>query len=167
MAAVHTSPGETTLEPDGRATLRFRREYPDPPAQVWPALTESDRLARWFGSFTGDARPGGTAELTMTSAEDAGGAPSSVRIAACEPPHRLDVSISEAGADPWDIAVTLETAPSGGTVLHFRQTLPAGFSPADVGPGWHWYLDRLGASLSGAAFPDWDDYHPALVSRYS
>lgn len=167
MAAPDTAAGAVTRGPDGRDTLRFRREYPDPPPQVWPALTESDRLARWFGSFTGDARPGGTVELTMTSAEDAGGAPSSVRIVDCDPPHRLEVSIAEPDADPWEITVTLADAPDGGTVLHFQQVLPAGFAVSDAGPGWHWYLDRLGASLSGTAFPDWDDYHPALVARYS
>lgn len=63
--------------------------------------------------------------------------------------------------------MTLEPGPGDGTVLHFRQTLPSGFSPADVGPGWQWYLDRLGATLSGADLPDRDDYHPALVPRYS
>lgn len=166
MTTIDTPDGVVTREPDGRGTLLFRREYPDPPAHVWPALTESDRLARWFGSFTGDARHGGTVALTMTSAEDSGGPPSSVRIVECAPPYRLSVLIEEDGSDPWEILVTLEDGRSGGTVLHFRQTLPVGFSPADAGPGWHWYLDRLGASLYGGAFPDWADY-PPLASRYS
>ncbi|MBW0102210.1 SRPBCC family protein [Pseudonocardia sp. KRD291] len=166
MTTIDTPAGTVTREPHGLDTLLFRREYPDPPALVWPALTESDRLARWFGSFTGDARPGGLVELTMTSAEDSGGPPSSVRVVECDPPHRLAVSIEQDGSAPWEIVVTLADDASGGTVLHFAQTLPAGFSPADVGPGWHWYLDRLGATLSGGTFPDWADY-PALASRYS
>ncbi|RZT83814.1 uncharacterized protein YndB with AHSA1/START domain [Pseudonocardia sediminis] len=162
---ITTPDGEVTREPDGRATLRFRREFPDPPEQVWPALTESDRLARWYGSFTGDARPGGTVAITMTSAEDSGGPPEPARIVDCVPPHRLEVAI---GADvPWEIVVTLEAGPSGGTVLHFHQTLPPGLPSSDAGPGWHWYLDRFGASLAGAEFPDWDDYYPALAPRYS
>ena len=166
-SGADTPAGEVHREPDGRATLRFRREYPDPPEDVWPALAESGRLARWFGSFTGDARQGGEVELSMTSAEDGGGPPSTVRIVVCEPPHRLEVAIAEDGAAPWEIAVTLDPGPDGGTVLHFRQTLPPGISPAAAGPGWHWYLDRLGASLTGARFPDWDHYHPALVPHYS
>ncbi len=166
MTTVDTPDGVVTREPDGRDTLTFRREYPDPPARVWPALTESDRLARWFGSFAGDARPGGVVTLTMTSAEDSGGPPASVRIVECDPPDRLSVSIEEDGTAPWEIVVTLHGTPSGGTVLRFSQTLPAGFSPADAGPGWHWYLDRFGASLSGEALPAWEDYAP-LGSRYA
>lgn len=165
MTVIDTPDGVVTREQDGRATLRFRREYPDPPADVWPALTESDRLARWFGSFTGEARPGGTVLLTMTSAEDAGGPPASVRIVDCDPPYRLSVSVEEDGTDPWEIVVTLRGDSSGGTVLDFAQRLPSRFSPSDAGPGWHWYLDRLGASLSGEAFPDWEDYAP-LGPRY-
>lgn len=166
MTTIDTPDGMVTRAPDGRDTLTFRREYPDPPARVWPALTESDRLARWFGSFTGDARPGGVVTLTMTSAEDSGGPPSTVRIVECEPPRLLSVSIAEDGSAPWEIVVTLEDTPAGGTVLRFGQTLPSGFSPADAGPGWHWYLDRFGAALTGEPFPDWEDYAP-LRSRYA
>lgn len=146
--------------------LTFRRVYPDPPETVWAAITESDRVARWFGSFTGDARPGRDVQFVITAAEDAGGPPSTVRIDECEPPRRLRVRISDdGGGEPWEISVDLEPAPEG-TVLGFRQVLPAGFSPSDVGPGWHWYLDRLGAHLAGEAFPAWPDYE-ALAGRYS
>ena len=43
---------------------------------------------------------------------------------------------------------------------------PTGFSPTDVGPGWHWYLDRLGADLAGTPFPAWPDYE-ALGEHYA
>mgnify|MGYP002779413394 CR=1 FL=1 len=36
-----------------------RRPYPAPAADVWAALTEPDRLRRWFLPVSGDLRPGG------------------------------------------------------------------------------------------------------------
>jgi uncharacterized protein YndB with AHSA1/START domain len=56
----------------------FRRVLADPVDAAWPAMTESDRLGRWFGTYTGTGRVGGTVELLMTAAEDAGGPPSGV-----------------------------------------------------------------------------------------
>jgi uncharacterized protein YndB with AHSA1/START domain len=156
--------GIVTREGD-RQVVEFRREYPDPPDAVWAALTESDRLARWFGSFTGDARPGGTVQLTMTATEDAGGPDSTVHVEECEPHRSLRVRVEQDEGEPWVLSLAL--APSAdGTVLDFRQVLPPGFSPADAGPGWHWYLDRLGADLAGRAFPAWPDYE-ALAGGYA
>jgi uncharacterized protein YndB with AHSA1/START domain len=145
-----------TIEREGdRDVVAFRRTYPDPPETVWASLTESDRLARWYGSFTGDARPGGTIQLTITAPEDAGGPPSPVRILDCEP-HRL-LRVLVEGDDPWDIRVEL-TPSADGTVLDFRQIVPKQYSTSDVGPGWHFYMDRLTAHLAGDPFPDWADY---------
>ena len=40
---------ETTRTlPDGRVELRFERRLPHPREKVWRALTEVDRLRRWF-----------------------------------------------------------------------------------------------------------------------
>ncbi|MFP5072381.1 SRPBCC family protein [Pseudonocardia nantongensis] len=152
--------GAVVRRPDGRSELAFRREFPDRVDDVWAAVTDPDRCARWFGRWTGDARPGGTVMLTMTSAEDGGGPPEAVRIVDCVPPHRLAVTIGVPDAGPpWEITAELAAdrdAPGGGTVLEFRQVLADGFSPADAGPGWHWYLDRLAAVLSGGPMPGWE-----------
>lgn len=160
MTGVDSPPG--TIEGN---VLTFRRVYPDPPETVWATLTESDRLARWYGSFTGDARPGGTIQLTMTAPEDAGGPPTTVRIEECEPNRRLRIRVELGDGEPWEISLDLEPAAEG-TVLGFRQVLPAGFPPSDIAAGWHWYLDRLGAELTGAAYPVLADFE-ALAGRYA
>lgn len=155
MTSVDSPKGTVSREGD-RDVVAFRRTYPDPPETVWAALTESDRLARWYGSFTGDARPGGVIHLTITAPEDAGGPAYPVRIMDCEP-HRLLRVLVDGDGDPWDLRV--ELIPSAdGTVLDFRQVLPPSFSPSDVGSGWHWYVDRLSAHLAGEPFPAWADY---------
>lgn len=158
-------PGEINREADGGRTLVFRRRFPHPVEDVWSAVTESERLARWFGSYEGVGSPGGTVTLTMTAEEDAGGEPSPVHILECEPPRRLVVDLPESAARTWRIALTLSEE-GGTTMLLFEQTVPADMDVTDVGPGWHWYLDRLDASLAGSPMPDWNDYHPALKSAY-
>lgn len=156
MTDLDNAPGTVTRLPDGRAELVFHREFPDPVEDVWAAVTDPRRCARWFASWSGDGRPGGTITVVMTSDEDGGGAPSTATVTRCEAPHRLAVSIHEDDAPPWELAVDLAATVTGGTALEFRQVLPEGFSTADAGPGWHWYLDRLAAVLSGGPMPDWE-----------
>ncbi|MCU1625109.1 MAG: hypothetical protein JWP64_58 [Pseudonocardia sp.] len=152
-----TTPTGALATLDGRR-LVFRRVLADPVDAAWSAMTESDRLGRWFGTYTGTGRVGGTVELLMTAAEDAGRPPSGVATLECAPRERLVVEVTDAGAsESWRIAATL--SPEGdATVLVFDQLVPVGMRPADVGPGWHRYLDRLVASFRGAPMPGWDDY---------
>lgn len=143
--------------------LVLRREYPDPIGEVWAALTESDRLARWIGTHGGGGAPGGTVAFTLTGEADAGGEvapPVTVTILECDPPRRLVVDMPETAERTWRVAVTL-AAEAGGTVLTFEQRIVDGLDPADVEAGWRWYLDRLGASLHGGPMPAWEDYLPA------
>jgi len=145
------------------APLEIRRRYPDPIDEVWGAFTESDRLARWFGSYTGTGRPGGTVELTVTGEVAAGGevaAPVTVTVHECAAPHRLVVEIPE-GDGSWRVGVELAAAGSGTEVV-LRQRLGPGVDPGEVEAGWSWYLDRLGASLRGTAMPGWAQYAPRV-----
>ncbi|GAA2888238.1 SRPBCC family protein [Pseudonocardia halophobica] len=150
-------------DPGDRRTLILHRTYPDPVEEVWAALTDSARLARWFGSYTGTGRAGGTVELTVTGEVDAGGAvaePVTVTIHECAAPHRLAVEVPDGPeGQAWLIEVDLAPA-GGGTELVFSQRLVPGLDPADVEAGWNWYLDRLEASLHGTEMPDWSAYAP-------
>lgn len=159
---VTTPLGRLRDDGDG-ARLEFERRYDEPIDEVWSALTEPDRTARWFGRWSGDPASG-RVELQMTA--EAGAPTETVVIVACDPPRRIEVDM--AGPDgTWRLAVELE-AVEGGTVLRFAHRLGAPDDPASVGPGWHFYLDRLGAVLSGEPVPDaFADYHPALAAAYA
>ena len=148
---------------DGSRLVVLRREYPDPIDDVWSALTESERTARWIGTYTGVGRVGGGVEFTMTGEVDAGGEiapPVTVTIVECDPPRRLVLDIPEGENQPWRVAMSLAEE-AGRTVLLFEQRVIEGVDPADVEAGWSWYLDRLGASLHDAPMPQWPDYAPA------
>lgn len=166
MTEVTSPRGVVRDDADGGRTLVFHRRYPSPIDDVWSAVTESERLARWFGSYEGTGGAGTTVMVTMTAEEDAGGDPWAIHILECEPPRRLVVDIPENEAPSWRIALTLAEEAED-TVLTFEQTLPPEVAAADAGPGWHWYLDRLAAVLAESPMPDWDDYYPALVPAYN
>jgi uncharacterized protein YndB with AHSA1/START domain len=140
----------------------LNRTYPDPVEDVWSAFTDPERLARWYGTYTGIGRPGGTVEVTITGEVDAGGevaGPDTVRIHECAAPHRLAVEIPEGADDSWFVTVDLVSVDAGTEVV-FTQRLTPGVSASDAEAGWSWYLDRLGASLRGQEMPDWSDYAP-------
>ncbi len=147
------------VDAEGRVVV-LRREWPDPIDDVWSALTESARTARWIGTW--NTRTDTTIEFTMTGEVDAGGEvapPVTVTIVECDPPRRLVLVIPEGDGPPWRVAVSL-TEEDARTVLLFEQRVVDGVSPADVEAGWSWYLDRLGASLHGEPMPSWT-YTPA------
>ena len=73
--------------------LVLTRTFRAPIDDVWASITESERTARWFASWTGDGAPGKTIRFTMTF-ED-GSEPTDMTIDACEPPHHLAVSSTD------------------------------------------------------------------------
>ncbi|TDE89646.1 SRPBCC family protein [Occultella glacieicola] len=143
--------------------LVFERTLEAPVAEIWSALTTSEGTASWIGTWTGDAREGGTVSFTMTAEDSA--EPEDVTILECQAPSRLQVEFSsEAGV--WHLEADLQEV-DGVTRLEFSQLLDQGQDITGIGPGWDFYLDRLVASRTGAAMPSWDDYHPALAEHYA
>ncbi len=158
-----TTPLGQVLRDGGGMRLECVRAYDDPIDRVWSALTEPDRVARWFGTWTGDPSTG-TIELLM--AEDESSTPQTVTILQCQPPTRLSVDLPSPDGS-WRLSVSLR-AQDGETTLLFTQRLAEPYDASSIGPGWHYYLDRLGAVVAGVTVPDrWDDYYPSLQDAYA
>ena len=83
--------GSGTLPAGAARTVTLQRSYPAAIDDVWNAITEPDRIARWFLPVTGDFREGGTYQLDG----NAGG-----EIRTCDPPRRLVVTWNPPGAPP-------------------------------------------------------------------
>lgn len=160
--SVTTPLGQVLRDGEG-VRLEFVRTYDDPVDDVWSALTEPDRIARWIGTVSGDPATG-TVEFAMS---EAGGAPAeTVTILECAPPTRLVMDLPSPDGT-WRVSVTLQ-ARGRSTTLIFTQRLAEPYDASSIGPGWHYYLDRLGAVLAGTALPDsWDDYYPSLKDTYA
>jgi uncharacterized protein YndB with AHSA1/START domain len=142
--------------------LVLTRTFRAPIADVWASLTESERTARWFGPWEGEAGPGRTIKVQMMHEE---GKPwMDLTIDACEPPRRLALSASDEHGG-WHMDMELVES-AGVTELRFTQHLSGTEGVDEVGPGWEFYLDALVASRQGQPTPNFDDYYPAMKAYF-
>jgi uncharacterized protein YndB with AHSA1/START domain len=149
LEAIHRQV-EQQLPADGSGevvSVLLRRSYDAPVGDVWDAVTQPDRIKRWFLPISGDLRAGGSFQLEG----NAGG-----EILSCEPPRLLKVSFG----GPTSI-VELRLIPDGDsdTVLELEHTVPiemaqSGAGALYVGPGWDGALLGLGLFLRGEAVGD-------------
>jgi uncharacterized protein YndB with AHSA1/START domain len=152
--------GSVTEESDGRWRLEFRRTWPDDSDDVWAALTENDRTVRWIGTYDGERRTGATGSFAMGFEGSAPAEP--LTIVECTECHRLVLDL----ANGWRVELDL-VSQRGGTTLIFVQHLADAADVPDVAAGWHWYLDRLDAEISGSEPPaDRDAFLAQVGPRY-
>lgn len=137
------------------------RKFNAPIEDVWASITESERTARWWGPWTGEAGPGRTISYKMAFEGD--GPASEMLIEACEPPVHL--AVRGLGDYGWRLEAHLSEA-NGITEMRFTHHLDAKTNVGDVGPGWEYYLDNLVASRFGAKLPDFNDYYPSQKAYY-
>jgi uncharacterized protein YndB with AHSA1/START domain len=159
------NPTGTVVERDGQHVLVQTRTFRAPIEDVWAAVTESDRLARWIGSWDGDPESG-SVQFRMLFEGDHPGETMTIRV--CEPPHRLHVT-SQAGDEVWLLDVDL-THEHGVTTLTLSQPGVTQEQAAGVGPGWEYYLDRMVDAETGADPGQRDferDYYPAMSAYYT
>ena len=154
---------------DGYDSVVIDRTFRAPIESVWAAITESDRLERWIGTWTGDPSSGSV--LFRMNAEGDDAKPESFTIHDCEPPRRVSLTSQVVGEQTtWHFVLELAENPAtpGTTTLTFSQSVPDAEMATGVGPGWEYYLDRLVAAESGAdvAALDFGDYHPAQSDYY-
>lgn len=130
---------------DGAGVVRVEDRYDTDVDDLWSAVTEPDRLARWFGHVEGDLRPGGQFHLSV----DASGWDGTGRVDVCEPPRRLLVTTREA-TESFDktIEATL-TADGGQTILVIEVRGMPLDKIAFYGAGWQMHAEDLAAYLAG------------------
>ena len=145
--------------------LTWERAFEQPIDDVWAAVTDSDRLSRWIGTWTGDPTEGFVL-FSMNAEGDKGSEPARYELPGCQAPRLLRVtSVSEWGS--WVLALELAET-DGTTTLTFTHLVDDVASIDNIGPGWEYYLDRLVVAESGgdAATVLWDDYYPAQREHY-
>ena len=156
-----TPTGRILPTADGR-DLVLTRSFRAPIEDVWASITEPERTARWFASWSGNPGPGRTIRYRLEFEE--GTPEGDMTIDACDPPRHLAVSTRDEYGT-WRLEATL-TEDRDTTVLTFVQHLDPGAKAGEVGPGWEYYLDRLVASRDGGPAPDFEDYYPGQAEYY-
>jgi uncharacterized protein YndB with AHSA1/START domain len=162
MDETDTRYGSVEQEENGGARLEFRRTWPDDADDVWAALTEPERTARWIGRYEGERASGATGTFRMAFEGDA--PPERLTIVECAEARRLVLDFPD--NDGWRVELDL-VGQRGGTTLIFVQRFDDPAAVPDVAAGWHWYLDRLDAELGGSEPPgDWDAFLAEVGPRY-
>src|SRR5215510_8763774 len=99
----------TTREYQGRPArvLVATRTYDTTQQDLWDAVTNPERIPRWFLPIEGDLRLRGRYQLKGNAGGD---------IVACDPPRHLSLTWETQGQVSW-VNVDLSSSPSGGSEL--------------------------------------------------
>jgi uncharacterized protein YndB with AHSA1/START domain len=146
---------------DGEGIVRMEDRFDTDMDDVWSALTDPSRLARWYGEVEGDLRLGGEyrARLFSSGWEGTG------RVEACEPPKRLLVRIKDADEPEEGVIEVTLTADGDQTIVVWEERgMPLDFVSA-YGAGVQLHVEDLADHLAGRERRDdakarWDELHP-------
>jgi uncharacterized protein YndB with AHSA1/START domain len=144
---------------DGKPTrvVVATRSYDTTIEDMWDAITNAERIPRWFLPVSGDLRLDGHYQLKG----NAGGT-----ITRCEAPHDLALTWEFGGSTSW-VIVHLSADPKGGTLFELQHINPTGgdadafwdrFGPGAVGVGWDLGLIGLGLHLATGAAVDSQEF---------
>jgi len=129
---------------DGKGIVRMEDRFDTDIDDLWSALTDPRRLARWIGEVAGDLRLGGEFRFHFF----ASGSEGTGRVDACEPPRRLLLTMALGRPDEDVIEVTL-TAEGGQTILVWEERgMPLDLLAA-YGAGVQIHIEDLAAYLAG------------------
>ena len=109
--------------------VRIRRTYTSEMSDVWDALTDPDRMKRWFLPISGDLKVGGHFQLEGNAGGD---------IIECNPPSQLKVTF---GGPTSLLELRLRDGRDSTTLLELEHSVPIeiaqnGAGALFVGPGW-------------------------------
>jgi uncharacterized protein YndB with AHSA1/START domain len=146
---------------DDKGVVRMEDRVDTDIDDVWSALTDPSRLARWYGEIEGDLSVGGEyrARLFASGWEGTG------RIETCEPPRRLLVTVKDAD-EPGEgvIEVRLDADGDQTIVVWEERGMPLDYLAA-FGAGIQIHVEDLTAYLAGRERVDskarWDELIPA------
>ena len=147
----------------GRGVVRMEDTFATDVDDLWSAITDPARLARWLGEIEGDLRLGGEfrARYFASGWEGTG------RIEVCEPPHRLLLQVQDDTArGEGSVEVTLR-ADGEQTILTWEERGMPVEHLAAYGAGIQIHVEDLADHIAGIerrdAGPRWEELEPAYV----
>lgn len=127
------------------------RTYETSVEDLWDAVTQPERLARWFTAVEGDLKLGGRYQLKGNA---------SGTITRCDAPHALDVTWEMMGGISWvNVRLTAEGERARFMLEHIAHKDGIGeahlkqFGPGAVGIGWDLSLYGLELHLKAPGAP--------------
>ena len=146
---------------DGQGIVRMEDRYDTGIDDLWSALTDPRRLARWLGEFEGDLRLGGEfrARFLASGWEGTG------RVEVCEPPRHLLV-VTKGLDEPDEHVIEATLAADGDQTLLILEErgMPVNLLAA-YGSGIQVHVEDLAAHIAGRERCDakarWEELLPA------
>lgn len=145
---------------DGKGAVRMEDLYDTDIDDLWSALTDPRRLARWIAEVEGDLRVEGRIHARFTSGWDGPG-----RIDVCHAPHRLAVTMSPGTPDETVIEATLAPERDRTRLVVEERGIPLD-ELAYHGAGWQAHVEDLAAHIHGRQAGDWRTRWTALTPTY-
>ena len=144
----------------GQGVVRMEDRFDTDIDDVWSALTDPLRLARWIGEVEGDLRLGGEYRYHFF----ASGSEGAGRVEACEPPRRLLLAHGLGQQHELVIEVTLADGGDQTIVVAEERGMPLNLLAA-YGAGVQVHVEDLAAHLAGRERCDsdarWNELQPA------
>ncbi|GAA2757619.1 SRPBCC domain-containing protein [Actinopolymorpha rutila] len=138
----------------GTGLVRIEDRYDTDIDDLWSAITDPSRVARWYGELDGDLRAGGEFQTYLEGPDLRGVG----RVEVCEPPRRLRVVTRETdeswqrsgGVPPFDQTLEATLTADGGQTILVIEThgMPLN-KVAFYGAGWQIHAENLAAYLAG------------------
>ena len=143
-----------SLERDGRpaCSITLARSFSTTGEDLWDAVTNGNRIARWFLPITGELKRGGRYQLEG----NAGGV-----ITACEPRARFAITWEFAGDTSW-VEVRCSEDKAAGSRLELTHSFLWSphwdqYGPGSAGVGWELGLLRLALHITEPDAPQLDE----------
>ena len=146
---ANTSITGTLQSIDGRGVVRMEGRYDTDIDDLWSALTEAPRLARWLAEVEGDLRLGAVFRATFTSGWEGPG-----RVDACDPPRHLLVTMTPGREEETVIEAVLVAEGDQTRLVVEERGLPLE-ELATHGAGWQAHLEDRAAQSAGREPTDW------------
>lgn len=148
---------------DGAGAVRMMETFDTDIDDLWSALTEPARLARWLGVVEGSLEPGGEFHSHLY----AGGATGDGRVVECDRPYRFLVETwsDDASASRRVTEAVLTEAGDQTTLTIEQRGLPVEMLPA-YGAGLQIHVEDLAAHLAGDERCDSDARIAVLYPAY-
>jgi uncharacterized protein YndB with AHSA1/START domain len=145
---------------DGKAVVRMEDRFDTDADDLWSAVTDPQRLARWIADVEGDLRLGGEFRARFTSSWEGPG-----RVDVCEPPRRLLLTMSPGQDDQTVIEAELIPDGEQTRLIVEERGLPLDAAAAH-GAGWQAHIEDLATHLAGEPPTVWRTRWLELTPAY-
>jgi uncharacterized protein YndB with AHSA1/START domain len=147
---------------DGKGAVRIEDRFDTDIDDLWSALTDPRRLARWLGEVEGDLRLGGEfrARFFASGWEGTG------RVEACEPPRRLLLLTTQPSQPDEHVIETTLTADGDQAILVWEERGMPLDQLAAYGAGIQVHVEDLAAHIAGRKRCDADARWNELLPAY-